>query len=121
MQVGSEKQTLILAGEPVPLPAGEPRGGAGTQLQRVTMLLVQGEYGSGGMRGGNSSPAKALPIIDSPSVELLSTDSDDSRSLPALHARPYVSSKRTTGAAEYLRMQTLVGVAKRNQLIDVYA
>ena len=39
MRVTSEKQTLILAGESAP-----PRADVRSQLKRVTMLLVQGEY-----------------------------------------------------------------------------
>jgi hypothetical protein len=115
MRVGSEKQTLILAGEPIPPRAGDDLGGADTQLQRVP---EQPAYGTGLLRTGAHG---TLPSADSKSLASLSAKQDESRSMPAVHSRAFVSSKRTTGAAEYVRLQSLVGAAGRNQLIDVYA
>ena len=65
VRVSSDKQTLILAGEATPPPRADAgrtdasRSGRGSQLQRVTMLLVQGEYAAGTL-AADSSPAKFL-------------------------------------------------------------
>ncbi len=85
----SEKQTLILAGESVP-----PRGDAGSQLKRVTMLLVQGEYGA---------PAPTVTV----------------ESIPA--AAPADYRGLSAGAAQYARTQNLSGARARRPIIDTYA
>jgi len=102
VKVSSDKQTLILKGEPFAprFGAGANRSETGVQLQRVTMLLVQGEYG-------------AATLAPDPSAA----------TVPAQSLVPYASPTRSpsTGVAEYARMQNLSGERTRSQLIDTYA
>ena len=107
MKVSSDKQTLILAGETFPPPrinadgAGAGRSARGVQLQRVTMLLVQGEY---------AATTLAAASVDAPAA-------------PSQSLVPYASSNRalSAGAAAYARTQNLSGDRTRSRLIDTYA
>jgi hypothetical protein len=126
--VSSDKQTLILAGEANPPPradAGRPDtsgSGMGSQLQRVTMLLVQREYAAGTL-AADSSPAKFLAASDSERALLPPATAVDAPAVSAQIVVPYASSSRalSAGAAEYARTQNLSGGGKRSQLIDAYA
>ena len=131
MRVSSDKQTLILAGEATPLPhadAGRPyAGGSGTgsQLQRVTMLLVQGEYAAGTL-AADSSRVQFLAPVDSERVLAASAAAPDAPRPPAVSAQsvlshPSAGRALSAGAAEYARMQNLSGGRARIQLIDTYA
>ena len=96
MKVSSDKQTLILAGEPIPpcVDVGRAvlsRGRTGLQRQHVSMLLVR----------------------EAPAV-------------PAQRLVPYSSSSSssrvpTGGAAEYARTQNLSVAGTRSRLIDTSA
>jgi len=92
VKVSSDKQTLILKGEPVPPRltaggAGASRSETGVQLQRVTMLLVNAV----------AVPAQSLVPYSSTSRPL------------------------SGGAVEYSRTQNLSGDRPRSQFIDTYA
>jgi hypothetical protein len=133
VRVSSDKQTLILAGESTPLPRADAdrtyagRSAVGSQLQRVTMLLVQGEYAAGTLAAGtlaaDSSPAKFLAGTDSARVLLPSPTPVDAPAVSAQFVAPYAAPSRTlsSGAAEYARTQNLSGRGARSQLIDTYA
>ena len=109
VKVSSDKQTLILAGEPLPPQRGNARRAAtsgselGLQLQRVTMLLVQRDYAATTLAADSGAP------IDTPAVP--------SQSLVTYSPNRALSA----GAAEYARMQKLSGDRPRRQLIDTYA
>jgi len=128
VRVSSDKQTLILAGEANPPPHADAgrtytsRSGMGSQLQRVTMVLVQGEY-SAGTPAADSSPAKFLAAADRERVMLPSAAAVDAPAVSAQFVVPYPSSGRalSAGAAEYARMQNLSSAGTRRQLIDAYA
>jgi len=125
VKVSSDKQTLILAGEAIPPPrANADRGASGSemrvQLQRVTMLFVQGDYAatplatdSGGAKFLAAASGRAL--LPSAAVD---------QAMPAQSLVPYPSPQRALpagGAAEYVRTQNLSGERTRSQLIDTYA
>jgi len=122
VRVSSDKQTLILAGEPVPPRAEASRAEAGMQLQRVTMLVVQGEYAANPPLAADLSPARFLPAADSERVLLPSAVAVDA---PAELSRlPVANSlKRASfgGAAQYARTQNLSSGGAKTQLIDTYA
>jgi hypothetical protein len=128
VRVSSDKQTLILAGEAAPPPRADSvrtytsRSGAGSQLQRVTMLLVQGEYAAGTL-AADSSPAKFFAAADSQPVLLPSAVAVDAPAVSAQFAVPYASPSRalSTGAAEYMRTQNRSDGGTRSQLIDAWA
>jgi hypothetical protein len=123
MRVGSDKQTLILAGEAVPPRDIDDQSAHRAQIQRVTtVLVVQEEFGTG-IGASNLRPSQPFPTAHSKGALSVSRDEDedDSPSLPAPYVRSRPSSGRTTGAAEYVRTQSLFGVAARTQLIDIYA
>jgi hypothetical protein len=126
VRVGSDKQTLILAGEAAPPPRADAarngRTGMGSQLQRVTMLLVQGEYAASTL-ATDSSPAKFLAATDSERVLPPPAAAVDVPAMSAQFVVPYPSAHRTlsAGAAEYARTQNLSGGGRRRQLIDTYA
>jgi hypothetical protein len=130
VRVSSDKQTLILAGEATPPHADADRtyggrSGKGSQLQRVTMLLVQGEYAAGTL-AADSSQVKFLAAVDSERVPAASAAAVDAPAVPAVSPQfvlPHPSSGRalSAGAAEYARMQNLSGGRTRIQLIDTYA
>jgi hypothetical protein len=127
VKVSSDKQTLILAGEASPLArtnwgdAGANRSATGVQLQRVTVLVVQGDYAATPI-AADSSPAKVL-AAPSERVPLPSAIAVDAPAVPARFLVPYPSSNRalSAGAAEYARTQNLSGDRTRSQLIDTYA
>jgi len=125
VKVSSDKQTLILAGEAMPPSrAGAGRSEMGSRLQRVTMLLVQGEYAATpGTLVPDSSPAKSLAAADSARVLLPSAAAVDATVVPAQFVVPYPASNRalSAGAAEYVRTQNLSGGRTRSPLIDTYA
>ena len=108
MRVSSDKQTLILAGEPVPRRGTESASSTpgttvqASRLQRITIiatrsdettLLVQGEYAA------NSMPA-----------------APSNCRAPALVA----SRGSSLGAAQYARMQNLAGAIAKKPVIDLY-
>lgn len=127
VKVSSDKQTLILKGEPFPPPrynttgSGVSRSATGVQRQRVTMLLVQEEYATA-TPASDSSSAKFLAAA-SESALLPSVGAIDALDMPANSLAPYSASNRplSSGAAEYARTQTLSGAGTRSQLIDTYA
>jgi hypothetical protein len=140
VRVNSDKQTLILAGEPLPpVPHAAARAIASRsetapQLQRVTMLLVQREYGAGTLAAdsGAASATKFLAGIDT-GIDQGVTESErmllpsaaaaaDAPSGPA-DLLPYPSFRRALSAraAEYARTQDLSAGDTRSQLIDTYA
>jgi hypothetical protein len=125
VKVSSDKQTLILAGEAIPPPrANADRGASGSemrvQLQRVTMLLVQGDYAATSF-ATDSGPAKFLAAANG---RVLLPSAAVDQATPAQSLVPYLSPQRALpagGAAEYLRTQNLSGDRTRSQLIDTYA
>jgi hypothetical protein len=127
VKVNSDKQTLILAGEPIPPRAGGDRGADGSkmsvQLQRVTMLFVQGEYAATTLTA-DSAPPKLLASAGA-RVLLPSAAAVGAPAVPAQSLVPYSSPQRALsvggGAAEYARTQNLSGDRTRSQLIDTYA
>jgi hypothetical protein len=128
VRVSSDKQTLILAGEATPprraaanrTSAGS--SGVGSQLQRVTVLLVQGEYAAGTL-AADSSQAKFLAAADSERALLASSAALDAPAVSDQGVLPHPASGRapSAAAAEYARMQSLSGASTRIQLIDTYA
>jgi hypothetical protein len=134
VRVSSDKQTLILAGEPTPPrrpDAGRTdvdRAGMGSQLQRVTMLLVQGEYAAGAP-AADSSHAESSAVVDSERVPLPSPAAVEwpapvdgpAVSAQFLVPQPVSGRALSSGAAEYARMQNSSGGSTRIQLIDTYA
>jgi hypothetical protein len=97
VKVSSDKQTLILAGEAVPPRVG--MSGAlvesshpGVALPRVTVLVLQGDYGV-----PSCMPARSLVPYLLPSRAL------------------------SAGAAFYARTQNLPQDGGRSQIIDTYA
>jgi hypothetical protein len=128
VKVTSDKQTLILKGEPFPPPrlsasgTGASRADTGVQLQRVTMLLVQEDFAAPAL-ASDSSAAKFLAAP----AELALLPSAAAIDAPATSAQslvPYSSSSNrylSAGAAEYARTQNLSGDRTRSQLIDTYA
>jgi hypothetical protein len=127
VKVSSDKQTLILAGEAIPPPrASADRGASGSemrvQLQRVTMLLVQGDYAETTL-AADSGAAKFLAAA-SERVLLPSAAAVDAPAVPAQSLVLYPSPQRALsagGAAEYARTQNLSGDRTRSRLIDTYA
>jgi len=123
VRVSPDKQTLILAGEAIPPPRGAAgRSETGSQLQRVTMLLVRGEYAAATL-AADSSPARFLAAADSEPVPLPSPAAVDAPAVPPQFLGPYPSSNRTLSAraAEYARTQNLSTGRTRSGLIDTYA
>lgn len=125
MRVTSDKQTLILAGEPMP-----PRRGArppavttasetGSQLQRVTMLLVQREYAPSTL-AADSSAAQFAAVGDTERTLLPAAESVEVLSVPA-QVLPCSPGALSAGAARYARTQSLSGDGARTALIDTYA
>jgi hypothetical protein len=130
VRVTSDKQTLILAGEAIPPPrtdmgrAGAGRADAGSQLQRVTMVVVQGEYAAAPRTVvADSGTAKSPEAADGESVLLSSAAAVDMPAVPANFIVPSPASSRglSTGAAQYARTQNISGGRARSQLIDTYA
>ena len=127
VKVSSDKQTLILAGEAIPPPRqNADRGVSGSemrvQLQRVTMLLVQGDYASTTL-AAESGAAKFLAAA-AERVLLPSAVAVDPSPVDGQHIVPYSSPNRAVsagGAAEYARTQNLSGDRTRSQVIDAYA
>ena len=125
VKVSSDKQTLILAGEAIPPPrANADRGVGGSemrvQLQRVTMLFVQGDYAATTV-AIDSAGAKFLAAA---SGRVLLPSAAVDQAVPAQSLVPYPSPQRALpagGAAEYLRTQNLSADRARSQLIDTYA
>jgi hypothetical protein len=125
VKVSSDKQTLILAGEAIPPPrANVDRGASGSemrvQLQRVTMLFVQGNYAATTL-ATDSDGAKFLAAA---SGRVLLPSAAVDQAVPAQSLVPYPSPQRALpagGAAEYVRTQNLSGDRTRSQLIDTYA
>jgi hypothetical protein len=127
VKVSSDKQTLILKGEPFPPPrlnaggAGASRPETGVQLQRVTMLFVQEDYATATL----ASDSSAAQFLAAPSEHALlpSAAAVDGLATPAQSLVPYSSANRplSAGAAEYARMQNLSGDRTRSQFIDTYA
>jgi hypothetical protein len=121
VRVSSEKQTLILAGESIP-----PRADAGSQLKRVTMLLVQGEYAPAqrtvtveSIPASAPAGAGAQSALLAPAAAIDDTAGEEmSISLPAA---PADYRGLSAGAAEYARTQSLSGGRARRQIIDTYA
>jgi hypothetical protein len=123
VKVTSDKQTLILKGEPFPPPrvsaggVGVSRSDTGIQLQRVTMLLVQEDFTA---PASESSAAKFLAAPRDPALL-------PPAAAPAVRAQSVVpysySSNRpvAAGAAEYARTQNLSGDLTRSRIIDTYA
>jgi hypothetical protein len=115
LRVSSDKQTLILAGEPIPPrqgSAGDSNGeslSVSPQLQRVPVLVVQEDYAAAPLATPFSSSQAAAPLLQAPAAL--------ARSLA-----PYSSSSRavSAGAAEYARTQNADSSAK-SQIIDTYA
>src|ERR1700722_17784659 len=111
VKVSSDKQTLILAGEPMPPRRGSAgdfgAGGSdmGVQLQRVTVLVVQEDYAAAPLDSSSSSrvvaPAGRALL---PSAAAIGAPAVRTRALV-----PYISPKRvlSVGAAEYARTQNL--------------
>jgi hypothetical protein len=128
VRVSSDKQTLILAGEATPPSRADADrtyagpSGMGSQLQRVTMLLVQGEYAAGTL-AADSSQAKFPAAADGGRVLAVSAAAVDAPAVSARYLLPQPSPGRalSAGAAEYARMQNLSGGSTRSQLIDTYA
>lgn len=124
MKVSSDKQTLILKGEPFPprLSAGgavASRSATGIQRQRVTMLLVQEDFAGPALASDASAaqfltaPAEPAPLqpavaVDAPAQSIVPYPYSANRSLSA-------------GAAEYARTQNLSADRTRSRLIDTYA
>ena len=130
MKVSSDKQTLILAGEAIPPRANAGRADAGRsemgmQLQRVSMLLVQGEYAASTpmAQAADSSLAKFLAAADSERALPPSAAAVDAPAAAARFLVPYTPSNRglSAGAAEYARTQNLSRGRTRSQFIDTYA
>jgi hypothetical protein len=126
VKVSSDKQTLILAGEAAPPArpnwgAGASRSAMGVQLQRVTVLVVQGDYAATTLPA-DSSPAKFL-VAPSERVLLPPAIAVDAPAVPAPFVMPYPSSNRalSAGAAQYARTQNLSDDRRRSQFIDTYA
>jgi hypothetical protein len=127
VKVTSDRQTLILKGEPFPPPrlsassAGASRADTGVQLQRVTMLLVQEDFAASTL-ASDSSTAKFL-AAPTESALLPSAAAVDAPARRAQSLVPYSSSNRplSAGAAEYARTQNLTGDRTRSQFIDTYA
>ncbi len=125
VKVSSDKQTLILAGEAIPPPRqNADRGVSGSetrvQLQRVTMLLVQGDYASATL-AAESGAAKFLAAA---AERVLLPSAVDASPVDGQHIVPYSSPNRAVsagGAAEYARTQNLSGDRTRSQVIDTYA
>jgi hypothetical protein len=118
--VTSEKQTLILAGESAP-----PRADVGSQLKRVTMLLVQGEYAP----ANRTITIESIPAADSaitpfetkpPAATPVDPMAEDAVAIN-LPAMPADYRGLSAGAAEYARTQDLTGGRPRRQIIDTYA
>lgn len=120
MRVTSEKQTLILAGESAP-----PRADVRSQLKRVTMLLVQGEYAP----ANRTITIESIPASDSaiapfesnpPAAAAVEPMAEDAIAIH-LPAVPADYRGLSAGAAEYARTQDLSGGRPRRQIIDTYA
>jgi hypothetical protein len=127
VKVSSDKQTLILAGEPVPPSRGSGEGSFGNRsdlsvrMQRVTVLVMQGDYATAPL-AADLSPARGLA---GPSERLLlpPVAAVEQSAVLAQSLVPYTSSNRalSAGAAEYARTQNLPDGGARRQLIDTYA
>jgi hypothetical protein len=127
VKVSSDKQTLILAGEAIPPRVDVARAilsrtATGLPLQRVTLLLVQGEYASSLTPA--SSPAGFLvpaardrALLPSPAAAAAAP------AVPGQSLVSYSSSNRVpaAGVAEYARTQNLSDGRTRSRLIDTYA
>jgi hypothetical protein len=128
VKVTSDKQTLILKGEPFP-PSRLGAGGAGAsgsatgvQLQRVTMLLVQKDFAAPAL-ASDASAAQFSTALTAPAL-LVSAAAVAAPTMPAQSLVPYYYSANpplSAGAAEYARTQNLSGDRTRSQLIDTYA
>jgi hypothetical protein len=114
VKVTSDKQTLILAGEPIP-----PRRNAGTgaggpeisvQLRSVAMLLVLGDYVAQTAVPSGRVVLSAAGSVVAPAVSTKSL-------VPSAPSSRFLSA----GAAEYVRTQNLSHDGTRSQLIDTYA
>ena len=127
MRVGSDRQTLILAGEVTPPARADGalavavRPGIDTQLQRVTMLLVQGEYARG--TPADPTPVKFRANSDSKPALLTSVEALEAQSVSGRSLLPTGAFRRgsSVGATEYERTQNLQPGGAKSQLIDTYA
>ena len=133
MRVTSDKQTLILAGEPLPrrgvADADETSSTAGSQLQRLTIIATR----SGGttlyLQGEYAASARALSGSSQSTTALVSSETLEPQALPRLPA-PYVASSppvpsairgHSSGAAQYARTRDLLDAGTRASFIDTYA
>jgi hypothetical protein len=125
VKVSSDKQTLILAGEPMPPrrgSAGDSRASGsdmGVQLQRVTVLVVQEDYAAAPL---DSSSANTV-LAPAERARLPAAVAIDAPAVRTRAVVPYISPKRalSAGAAEYVRTQNLSNDGGRSQIIDTYA
>jgi hypothetical protein len=116
VKVSSDKQTLILAGEPIP-PRRDSVGRAdvgdapmGAPPQRLAMLVVLGDY--------VTYTAAAHERVLLPAAGAAHEPAMPTQSLVAYSSYSRVLS---AGAAEYARTQNLSADGTRNRLIDTYA
>jgi hypothetical protein len=127
VRVTSDKQTLILAGEPIPPRriaerADSPSSETGSQLQRVTMVFVQRDY-SPSTLAADAGRAQFLTDSgdDDPSPPQALVAEVDAPAAAAEILAPRSYRALSVGAAEYARTQTLAADGARSQLIDTYA
>ena len=124
MKIGSDKQTLILKGEPIPprVNAGDAglvrRYAVGLQLQRMTMLLAQGNYVASPLVAEGAALFAAVPSVPALPASAVAI----ALSVPAQSLMSYSSNRaRSAGAAEYALTQNRSGASMKSQLIDTYA
>jgi hypothetical protein len=130
--VTSDKQTLILAGEPLPrrgvADAPETSSTAGSQLQRLTIIATRSGDTTVFLQGEYAPNARALSDSWQSTTPLVSSDTLQPQAPPPLPA-PYVASSlpvssirgSSSGAAQYARTRDLSDAGTRASLIDTYA
>jgi hypothetical protein len=130
--VTSDKQTLILAGEPLPrrgaADADETSSTAGSQLQRLTIIATRSGGATLYLQGEYAANSRSLSDSRQSTTALVSSGALEAQASPRLPAPfastlpvPATTRGPSSGAAQYARTRDLPDTGTRASFIDTYA